>query len=152
MNTTKNTLGGNPLESILNGEVYTIAIDNSFAEQYNPQSCDCDRCVIVMKDRVFLAVAEKKDEGGAISLKEIPTFDKELFSLRIEPKPGKDIRFVKLLCHPDGTIDAIKYRFGNDYLFIFASEYNLIITKSICDLTEEDDMPIPEADPSVLFE
>ena len=29
---------------------------------------------------------------------------------------------------------------------------NLLITESICDLTEEDDTLLPEVDPSVLFE
>ena len=50
------------------------------------------------------------------------------------------------------AIDCIKYRFGDRYVLIFSSWCNLIVTKSLIDLSGEEDAPIPAWDPSVLFE
>ena len=86
--------------STLNNEVRFIAVDKTGAEQYNAQSCDCDRCVIVMKERLILAEAKMNGGDGMVSLKEILFFDEELFSLRIEPKQEKRIGFVKTVPSP----------------------------------------------------
>lgn len=45
----------------------------------------------------------------------------------------------------------IKFRYGERYLYIF-SGFELIVTKSIPDLMEEDDAPLPEVDDSSLFD
>ena len=79
-------------------------------------------------------------------------FSKEIYSLRISAPSDGIFRFVKVFYQENGAVDGIKYRFGDRYLFIFASEYNLIVTKSIMDLTEEDDTPVPIYDPSILFD
>ena len=37
----------------------------------------------------------------------------------------------------DGFIDTLKYKCDDVFLFIFADEYNLILTKSKCDLLDD---------------
>lgn len=73
------------------------------------------------------------------------------YDLRIASPSDGLFRFMKVVYHEDGTLDAIKYRYGNRYLFIFADEYNLIVTKSINDLTNDEDGTILD-DQSILFE
>ncbi len=140
------------LDKTLAGDVLYLAIEGKGADQINQQSCDCNQLIIVMKDHILSLEHQKHGELGAIGIKKITSFSKDTYNLQVVAQSDKPFRFVKVLYHDDRTIDGIKYRYGDRYLFIFSSEYNLIITKSIMDLTEEDDTPIPESDPSVLFE
>ena len=59
---------------------------------------------------------------------------------------------MKVLYGEDGALDGIKFRFGDRYLFIFADEHNLIVTKSVVDLSFEDVPAVPWNEDSVLFE
>ncbi len=130
--------------------VQYIAIDSYTAQQLNRQSCDCDSCVIVFSKTNILVSSKKKDDFGIIILEEIPEFNMERFNLLVKPKGKEEIKYIKTVCNSDGTIDAIKFQYGESYLFVFADEYNLIVTKSVSDLTE-DDWNFPDVDPSILF-
>ncbi len=140
------------LDQILAGEVLYMAIEGKHALQINAQSCNCSRVIIVMRDYTLLAEHRNNGEAGAICFKKMTSFDAKAYNLRISPPPSKKIQYVKTFFAPDGTVDGVKYRYGDYYLSLFASEYELIVTKSICDLFEEDDTSIPEFDPSVLFD
>ncbi len=140
------------LEKVLSGDVLYMAIEKSGSEQLNQQSCDCNRLMIVMADKILGVEHEEHGEDGTIGFERISSFSKEIYSLRISAPSDGIFRFVKVFYQEDGAVDGIKYRFGDRYLFIFASEYNLIVTKSIMDLTEEDDTPVPIYDPSILFD
>ncbi len=140
------------LEKSLAGEVLYMAIEGEDAEQFNQQSCDCGEVLIVMKDRILTAEHENFGEGGEIGFDELMGFSEEIYNLRIIPAQGQKFEFVKVRYAEDGSVDGVKYRFGDRYVFIFASEHDLIVTKSVIDLFEEEDTPIPVSDPSVLFE
>ncbi len=140
------------LEKSLAGEVAYMAIAQEDADQINRQSCDCFEVVIVMRDRILLAEHEHHGEDGAIGFDKISNFNENRYGLRVVAPPNGIFKFVKVLYSEDGSVDGIKYLFGDHYVFIFASEYNLIVTKSVVDLFEEDDTPIPVSDPSILFD
>ena len=140
------------LEKTLSGDVLYVAVEKSGTEQFNQQSCDCNRLMIVMADKILSVEHEEHGEDGTIGFERVSSFSKELYSLRISAPSEGAFRFVKVFYQEDGAVDGIKYRFGDRYFFIFASEYNLIVTKSIMDLTEEDDTPVPIYDPSILFD
>lgn len=109
-------------------------------------SCECaDRKFDPLTTNLVVADMSRTE-------KTISSFSKEIYSLRISAPSDGIFRFVKVFYQENGAVDGIKYRFGDRYLFIFASEYNLIVTKSIMDLTEEDDTPVPIYDPSILFD
>ena len=139
-------------EKYLSGEVMYMAIDKDDADQINQQSCDCTQVVIVMRDRILLLVHEPNGEDGAIEFERLSAFNQERFCLRISAPQNGPFEFVKVLFAENGEIDGIKYRYGDNYVFISPSEYNLIVTKSVVDLFEEDDTPIPDVDPSILFD
>lgn len=105
-----------------------------------------------MRDRILLLVHEPNGEDGAIEFYKLSSFNEDKFCLRISAPPNGPFEFVKVLLTESGEIDGIKYRYGDHYVFISPSEYNLIVTKSVVDLFEEDDTPIPDTDPSILFE
>ena len=140
------------LDKLLAGNVLYMAIAKDGSEQYNQQSCDCREVIIVMEDRVLLAVHEKHGEFGTIRLDTIPDYDGEKYNMRINAPSAGPFTFIKVLYQEDGAIDAIKYRYDDRYLFIFSGEYNLVVTKSIPDLTEEYDTPIPDIEDSILFD
>ena len=140
------------LDKNLEGPVLYMAIRGDDSVQLNQQSCDCLEVIIVTNDRIIIAEHEKYGENGSIAFGTMSSFNKEVYNLRITAPADGSIEFVKILYEEDGTIDCVKYRYGEHYLFLFADEYNLIVTKSIMDLTFEDDTPIPDYDPSVLFD
>ena len=142
----------NDLEKYLSGKVLYMAIAEVGSEQYNYQSCDCDEVIIVMRDRILLAKHEPFGDEGTIGFEVVPAFDEEKYNLRVCPPADGSFEFKKVLYYEDGSIDCIKYRFGDRYVLIFSSWCNLIVTKSLIDLSGEEDAPIPAWDPSVLFE
>ncbi len=139
-------------DKLLAGNVLYMAIAKDGSEQYNRQSCDCREVIIVMEGRVLLAAHEKHGEFGTIRLDTIPDYNGEKYNMRINAPSAGPFTFIKVLYREDGAIEAIKYRYDDRYLFIFSEEYNLVVTKSIPDLTEEDDTPIPEIEDSILFD
>ena len=143
---------GADLEKRLSGELRYMAIRSSDATQYNRQSCDCSSVALVYKDYILLAqrTEDEKDEPP-IRIWEIVDYDIVEYDCRILPPSEGKIKFVKVAYYPDGSVDAIKFRYGERYLYIF-SGFELIVTKSIMDLMEEDDTPMPEVDDSSLFD
>ena len=140
------------VDGSLAGEVRFMAVSKEDAVQYNAQSCDCPEIIITMRDRTFSAEHEEHGEDGAIGLDELyPITDTSHYHIVAPPSEGV-FEFIKARFAEDGTVEGLKYRYGDGYVFIFASEYDLILTKSVVDLFEEDDTPIPDFDPSVLFE
>ncbi len=140
------------LEKALSGKVLFMAIAEVGSEQHNYQSCDCDEVIIVMRDRILLAKHEPFVDKGTIGFEAVPAFDEGKYNLRVYPPADGSFEFKKVLYYEDGSIDCIKYRFGDRYVLIFSSCCNLIVTKSIIDLSGDEDAPIPAWDPSVLFE
>ena len=89
-------------------------------------------------------------EDGAISIICIDSFDKSLFSRKVVLDNEFFITDKKLF-KEDGSLDAVRFKFKDVYLFIFASEYNLILTKSKWDLFEDQPTPFPETEAVLSF-
>lgn len=143
---------GAKLENRLSGELQYLAIRSSDATQYNKQSCDCSSVALVYKDYILLALrTENGEDATPVRIAETVDYDIAEYDCRILPPPEGTIDFIKVAYFHDGSIDAIKFRYGERYLFIF-SGFELIVTKSIPDLMEEDDTPLPEVDDSSLFD
>ena len=141
------------LKKNLAGKVLYMAIAKNDADQYNPQSCDCTEVIIVMDDRILIAEHEKDGETGAISFDTLSDFNGEMRRLRVTAPSDGTFEFMSVQYSDDGSLDGAKYRYGDCYVFIFADEYNLIVTKSREDLFfEDDDASGSEQEPPVLFD
>ena len=143
---------GAELENRLSGELQYMAIRSSDATQYNRQSCDCTSVALVYKDYILLAQrTENGEDEPPIRICEVADCDIAEYDCRILPPSEGTIKFIKVAYYPDGSVDAIKFHYGERYLYIF-SGFELIVTKSIPDLMEEDDTPLPEVEDSSLFD
>ena len=71
------------LEKALSGDVLYVAVEKSGSEQFNQQSCDCNRLMIVMADKILSVEHEEHGEDGTIGFERVSSFSKELYSLRI---------------------------------------------------------------------
>ncbi len=71
------------LEKALSGDVLYVAVEKSGSEQLNRQSCDCNRLMIVMADKILSVEHEEHGEDGTIGFERVSSFSKELYSLRI---------------------------------------------------------------------
>jgi hypothetical protein len=138
------------LNIILQGEVdeLLVADDNMFW-LVNDQSCDSNSAILKMNGKMVFVT--HNDE--TISLEEISSYNPELYCHVIKPSKGERIVFRKVLYNDSGVVEGLEFGWGTRYLFIFASEHNLIITKSVVDLhgniTWDE---IPAFDDSVLFD
>ena len=130
------------LEELLTGEVKYFAVRKNNAFCFTVGTCDCDELIMVMDDRMVLLKHKECGEDGTIIGDIVTSFDENEYSLIEYPENGTKITFEKLLIshddplYTDGTFYGIKYRYGDGYLFVYCSEYNLIILK--CNYDNED--------------
>jgi len=142
------------LEKYLAGVVEEVRISDSFLWLVNEQSCDCFAVILKINNRMIYVkhIDRQNSNDMTMAFYTISGYDPELFRHVVKSKVGETIIFQKLLYSDDGGVDGLKFRCDKRYFFIFASENNLIITKSIVDLAEEDDFEeLPDYDDSVLF-
>ena len=125
--------------SVLDSIVRNIYISNNDFMGINSQSCDCSAIIVDYGNKLEIYEHMEHIEDGAISATCIDSFDKLLFSHQVE-LDNEFFMLDKKLFKEDGSLDAVRFKFKDVYLFIFASEYNLILTKSKCDIFE--DQPI----------
>ncbi len=140
------------LDRALKGDVLYMVLHRDDVFQFNEQSCDCSEVIIVMADRILIAMHDKSGEDGAIRFAKRSQFKEELNCFRVIPRQGAAFKYLKVRYDQGGAVDGVKYQFGDRYIFITATEDGLIVTKSMYDLFEEDDTPMPDWDTSVLFE
>lgn len=135
------------LEKHLAGTVRYMAIERDGAECLNAQSCDCYELIVVTEKGM---ICMRSVSAVEIGFDELTSFSSEDYSLKILPPKNGDWKFLGAKYNDAGLTYAIKYQYGDRFLFIFASQHNLIVTKAIVDLLDSDD--IPERDDSILFE
>lgn len=140
------------LDRALKGDVLYMVLHRDDVFQFNEQSCDCSEVIIVMADRILVAVHDKSGEDGEIRFSKRSEFKEEFNCFRVIPRQGSVFKYLKVRYDQGGAVDGVKYQFGDRYIFISATEDGLIVTKSMYDLFEEDDTPMPDWDTSVLFE
>lgn len=120
-----------------------IYISNSFFEMMNEQSCDCDEIVIKCGDKCILLTSEAVGENGRIVFNEAASFDETRYPYEIKLE-GVQFVFDKSRYLENGMIEGVRFVADGVFLFIFASEHNLILTMSKYDLFDETEMDFSE--------
>ena len=82
-------------------------------------------------------------EDGYIEINSADHIDGTQYPYRVLLETER-FRFDKAITHQDGTVDGIRFRADDRFLFIFADEYHLVLTISKYDLFEETETEIPE--------
>ena len=102
----------------------------------NAQSCDCLDLII---DTGECMVSVEYFNGGDywwMNLYEITEFEKDEYKYKVVMN-GEVFKLEKVNRDHNGFINALKFKYNDVFLFIFADEYNLILTKSKYDLLDE---------------
>ncbi len=140
-------------EKDFEGELLEVLISNKFCDQLTYGSCDTDDCVLVYADKKIRVtnINLDKDTGG-FEFKRVESPDRTLFSYVIRPDENEHIVFKKFYYDSDNHLRALKFKWDELYFTVFTTWGNLIITKSIVDLTEEDEYDeLPDEDPSYFI-
>ena len=115
--------------------IKNIYISSEEFWQANTQSCDC-LDLIVDTGKTLISVKYFKREGHWwIDLNEITDFSNKEYKFKVFMN-DEVFKFEKVY-YCEGLIDAIKLKCKDVFLFIFADEYNLILTKSKYDLLDD---------------
>ena len=138
------------LEFALNRSVQFIAIAKEGAECLNAQSCDCDKLIVVTDEDIIWMKSDSFGGMPIIGFDTLISFNPEVYSLIISPPKAGEWTLLRIEKNDRGDVISIKYQYGDRFLFIFASQYNLIVTKSVVDLLDSED--VPDVDDSILFE
>lgn len=100
------------------------------------QSCDCQKIIVDTGEKLFLFKYQKFEDAGCITFDEISDFDKKEFIYKVDLENEK-YKYSEISYFDNGFVNAVKFVGENVYLFIFSSEYNLILTKSKDDMFDE---------------
>ena len=122
-------------------EIDDIFISNKFCEMMNEQSCDCDELIIKSGEKLTLLTLQSTDGESYISFREISEIDKEKYIYAVDLSEEK-FKYDKSLLLGSGRVEGIRFVFRDVHLFIFALEYNLVLTKSKYDLFCEKDTSV----------
>ncbi len=104
--------------------------------QINFQSCDCSALIFDFGGTLKTFRHERCKGRGCMAVEDVDDFDRTRFSIGVDLT---DTRFVfdGTLLNEYGLLDGVRFRFEDTYLFLFADENNLILTKSRCDLFDD---------------
>jgi len=121
------------------GEIEEVYINDDEPWRANKQSCDCDIIVLKTKNALlslesyndFLEIAKLIDSG------EYP------YRYKVDLE-GKVFKLDKMRKIKEDRVQAIRYRCGDTFLFMFAMDDIVILTMSKYDLFEEIEMDYPD--------
>ncbi len=102
----------------------------------NAQSCDCLDLIIDTGEYMVSVEYFKGGDHWWMNLYEITEFKKDEYKYKVVMN-GEVFKLEKINRDHDGFINALKFKYNDVFLFIFADEYNLILTKSKYDLLDE---------------
>ena len=111
--------------------------------QVNSQSCDCLEVIVDTGEKLISVAHNEYMEDGCIEFDEISSFNKEAYKYQVNLSNGT-FKLDKIKYYENNFVEAIRYKCEDAFLFVFASEDNLIITMSKYDLFEEIQMDFPE--------
>lgn len=149
----RNILTYDQLIPYLKSGVEHISVSKDGAMPMTYQSCDFYKGIIQTKDAIIAVHHQPAgNEEGTFVFAHISAFTQKAYPWIVRSTPEEPIVFLNRILPDEGLMEGIRFRYGMRYLFIFASEKNLILTKSIIDL--ETLIPVsemPHVDDSVLF-
>ena len=131
------------VKALLN-RVDALFISEKFFSMMTSQSCDCDEIIIKSRDNYIKFTSKQLDEeDGFIVLEKTDSAEAQKFSYEVNFEES-DFVFDKTISLENGAIDGVRFNGNGVFLYVFASEYNLILTISKYDLFEENRMELPE--------
>ncbi|MBQ0038368.1 MAG: hypothetical protein KBS74_06835 [Clostridiales bacterium] len=136
-------------DGYLCGEIVAIHIAEDEFMGISHQSCDFTEAIFEYTDRRLHFEHEEYEEDGAINIGECGSFNPQYYKYIVRPESGSKIRFEKIIYTEDGRIDGIAFRWDDTWLFVFTDEYNLILTRSSFDLSDDSDYPVAHEEPSL---
>ena len=134
-----------------NMRIDELYISDRFYDQVTCQSCDCKEILIKSGDSFYLVSHQLKDDDGYIEIKRVDGFYNNDFTYMVK-FPDDNFYFDRIQNTDKGLIDGIRFRSGKSYLFVFALEDNLVLTKTNYDLFDESDTAIPSEEDEPLLQ
>ena len=147
-------------ETRLRAAVRYLAIAEKASICCNVQSCDCDEVVFCVEDGLLLAkhaavpYMNEYEETERIYFFRIDCFQEDYFNWKVDPSGGGAIQFVKAHYDEKGVMEEAKFLYGPYFLYLFAMEATLVVTKSRNELfiDKENGGQFCEEDDSILFD
>ena len=132
------------------GILREIRLSASFCEKINDQSCDCDGIILTGDQRAAYLTYSSLGEDGCVEINPVRSYiDLDYpFFVNLE---HREFLLDEMCYHDDGSVEGIRFRSNDTFLFIFGSEYNLILTISKYDLFETIDMELPKNEASLCL-
>jgi len=137
------------LAASLSGEIeYILLCNNQSLWRVNEQSCDVDDILIKFAGRDHLISVDCED--SILAFEHITDYNRETYNIKVAPANGV-FRFVRADFDGQREATALKFRFGDRYLFVTAVDNDyLAVCHSLYDIFEDDNTPMPFVDDSIL--
>lgn len=135
------------IESYVNTPISRMHIDGRWHIAMTNQSSDCDAIAVEMGDEYFSFVHIPGGENGDIAIASITAEEFKEYCIKVDLSGGT--YRLKKVVYEDGYLDMVVFQSEKDHVHICSSDHNLIINKSIYDLSE---LSYVYTDPSVLLE
>ena len=116
--------------------IKNIYISSRECCQYNAQSCDCMDLVVDTGEKMISVEHREFGKDGCIEFDEIHELNKEVYRYKMLMH-DEQFELERISNFDNGLIDAIKFKYKDVFLFVFALEDNLVLTKSKYDLLDE---------------
>ena len=110
------------------------------------QSSDCDAVTIKIDEDIICFKHIPSGENGDIEIGLLQKNDVRWYNVEVDL--SRKVYRLKKVVYEDGNVDMIVFQSENDHLHICSSDHNLIVNKSIADLSESTYL---YDDPSVLL-
>ena len=132
------------------GILREIRLSASFCEKVNDQSCDCDSIILSGDQGTAYLTYRSLGENGCIEINPVTPYNELDYPCFVNLE-HREFLFDEICYHDNGSVEGIRFRSDDTFLFIFGSEYNLILTISQYDLFETIDMELPKNEASLFL-
>ena len=127
-----------------------LYISDKGFDMVTAQSCDCEEILLKSGESSYLISHRSKDGDGYIEIKSIDDFNLKDFTYKVYLGDAT-YKVDKIQTLDNGYIDGIRLRSENVFMFIFALEYNLVLTQTTYDLFDEIDTDLPSKEDEPLL-
>lgn len=127
----------------LMSDIESLHMSDKFFEMISQSSCDCDEMVIKNGDKYILLTSHPLGEDGYLEINLLSNYDQDRFIYEVNME-SEHYRFDKFCFLDNELIEGIRFRSGDIFLFVFALEHNLVLTKSKYDIFEELETDLPD--------
>ena len=121
------------MEAYINKPISKMHIDGCGHIAMTKQSSDCDAIAVEMGDEYFSFTHIPSGENGDIVIASITPEEFKEYCIRVDLSQGT--YRLKKAVYEDGCIDMVVFQSEIDYIHICSSDHNLIVNKSIEDMS-----------------